>query len=69
VLSWCGRASLLVKQRPVVRIRDLPIAGRVTFLWWRIRWLWCEACERTTPRRTRRTRRASTSLPGSGRIC
>lgn len=44
---WCGRASLLIKDRPVVRIRDLPIAGRVTFLRWRKRRLWSEACERT----------------------
>lgn len=44
---WCARASLLVKDRPVVRIRDLPVAGRVTFLRWRKRRFWCEACERT----------------------
>jgi transposase len=44
---WCGRASLRVKDRPVVRIRDLSIAGRVTFLRWRKRRLWCEGCERT----------------------
>jgi transposase len=44
---WCGRASLLVKERPVVRIRDLSVAGRVTFLRWRKRRFWCEACERT----------------------
>lgn len=44
---WCGRASLLVKDRPVVRIRELPIAGRVTFLRWRKRRLWCDGCERT----------------------
>jgi hypothetical protein len=29
-----GRASLDVKERPVVRVRDLPIAGRVTHLVW-----------------------------------
>jgi transposase len=45
--GWCGRASLTVKDRPVVRIRDLAIAGRVTFLRWRKRRYWCEACERT----------------------
>jgi transposase len=44
---WCGRASLVVKDRPVVRIRDLPVVGRVTFLRWRKRRYWCEACERT----------------------
>jgi transposase len=44
---WCARASLVVKDRPVVRVRDLSIAGRVTFLRWRKRRYWCEACERT----------------------
>jgi transposase len=44
---WCGRGSLTVKDRPVVRVRDLPIAGRVTFLRWRKRRYRCEACERT----------------------
>jgi transposase len=44
---WCGRASLTVKDRPVVRVRDLPVAGRVTFLRWRKRRYRCEACERT----------------------
>jgi transposase len=33
----CGRASVDVKDRPVVRVRDLPIAGRVTYLVWRKR--------------------------------
>ena len=31
----CGRASLDVKERPRVRVRDLPLAGRVTHLVWR----------------------------------
>jgi transposase len=44
---WCGRASLAVKDRPVVRVRDLSIAGRVTFLRWRKRRCGCEGCERT----------------------
>jgi len=44
---WCGRASLAVKDPPVVRVRDLSIAGRVTFLRWRKRRYWCEVCERT----------------------
>jgi transposase len=44
---WCGRASLNVKDRPVVRVRDLPVAGRVTFLRWRKRRYRCEACQRT----------------------
>jgi transposase len=44
---WCGRGSLTVKDRDVVRIRDLPIAGRLTYLLWRKRRYRCEACERT----------------------
>ncbi|MBV8712211.1 MAG: ISL3 family transposase, partial [Solirubrobacterales bacterium] len=44
---WCGRSSLKVKDRPVVRIRDLPVAGRVTWLLWRKRRFYCEACGRT----------------------
>ncbi|MBV9003215.1 MAG: ISL3 family transposase [Solirubrobacterales bacterium] len=44
---WCGRGSLKVKDRPVVRIRDLPVAGRVTWLLWRKRRFYCEACGRT----------------------
>ena len=44
---WCGRASLTVKDRPVVRVRDLPLAGRATVLCWRKRRYRCDACERT----------------------
>jgi transposase len=44
---WCGRGSLTVKDRHGVRIRDLPIAGRLTFLLWRKRRYFCEGCERT----------------------
>jgi transposase len=44
---WCGHGSLLVKDRPVVRIRDLPVGGRVMWLLWRKRRFWCEGCERT----------------------
>jgi transposase len=36
-----------VKERPVVRIRDLPVAGRVTWLLWRKRRFHCERCGRT----------------------
>jgi transposase len=60
----CGRASLEVKDRPRVRVRDLPIAGRVTHLVWRKRRYRCEGCERTfteshpeLPARQRVTRR------------
>lgn len=44
---WCGRVSLKVKDRPVVRVRDLPVGGRVTWLLWRKRRFYCEACGRT----------------------
>lgn len=44
---WCGRGSLKVKDRPVVRVRDLPVAGRVTWLLWRKRRFDCESCGRT----------------------
>jgi transposase len=44
---WCGHGSVHVKDRPVVRVRDLPVAGRVTWLLWRKRRFYCEACGRT----------------------
>jgi zinc-finger of transposase IS204/IS1001/IS1096/IS1165/Transposase len=60
----CGRASLDVKDRPRVRVRDLPIAGRVTHLVWRKRRYPCAACGWTfteshpeLPARQRVTRR------------
>jgi transposase len=40
----CGRGSCEVKERPLVRVRDLPIAGRRTFLVWRKRRFRCRAC-------------------------
>jgi transposase len=43
----CGRGSLTVKDRPVVRVRDLPVAGRPTWLVWRKRRLCCEGCRHT----------------------
>jgi transposase len=43
----CGRAALEVKERPVVRVRDLPIAGRTTQLRWRKRRFQCQRCGRT----------------------
>jgi transposase len=60
----CARASVEVKDRPRVRVRDLPIAGRVTRLVWRKRRYRCAACGRTfteshpeLPGRQRVTRR------------
>jgi transposase len=46
-LPDCGRSSVEVKDRPVVRVRDLPIAGRVTYLVWRKRRYHCRGCGRT----------------------
>jgi transposase len=43
----CGRGSCEVKERPLVRVRDLPIAGRRTFLVWRKRRFRCRVCGRT----------------------
>jgi transposase len=60
----CGSGSVDVKERPVVRVRDLPIAGRVTRLVWRKRRYRCRGCGRTftethpeLPARQRVTRR------------
>ena len=60
----CGRASCEVKDRPLVRVRDLPIAGRRTFLVWRKRRFRCRVCGCTfteryeeLPSRQRVTRR------------
>jgi transposase len=43
----CGGSELRVKERPRVRVRDLPIAGRVTRLVWRKRRYRCSDCART----------------------
>jgi zinc-finger of transposase IS204/IS1001/IS1096/IS1165 len=60
----CGRASVDVKDRPPVRVRDLPLAGRVAHLVWRKRRYRCAGCGRTftathpeLPARQRVTRR------------
>jgi transposase len=67
----CGRASLDVKDRPRVRVRDLPFAGRGTHLVWRKRRYRCAACGRTfteshpeLPARQRVTRRFRRHLLG-----
>jgi transposase len=64
VCLHCGRASLEVKERPWVRVRDLPVAGRRTDLVWRKRRFVCRPCGRTfteqhpeLPSRQRVTRR------------
>jgi transposase len=43
----CGGSELRVKERPRVRVRDLPMAGRVTSLVWRKRRYRCTDCART----------------------
>jgi hypothetical protein len=60
----CGRGSCEVKERPLVRVRDLPIAGRRAFLVWRKRRFRCRVCAHTfterheeLPSRQRVTRR------------
>src|SRR5947209_1927862 len=40
----CGRGGCEVKERPLVRVRDLPIAGRRTFLVWCKRRFRCCFC-------------------------
>jgi transposase len=46
LLPQCGRGSIDVKDRPVVQVRDLPIAGRVTYLVWCNRRYRCRRCGR-----------------------
>jgi transposase len=43
----CGGSELRVKERPRVRVRDLPIAGTLTRLVWRKRRYCCWECGRT----------------------
>jgi transposase len=44
ICPHCARASVEVKERPRVRVRDLPIAGRQTHLCWRKRRFRCRPC-------------------------
>ena len=43
----CGGRELVIKERPVVGVRDLPVAGRVMRLLWRKRRWSCRGCGRT----------------------
>ena len=43
----CGGQETQIKERPVVGVRDLPLAGRVTRLVWRKRRWRCRGCGRT----------------------
>src|SRR6266705_10762 len=60
----CGGTDLEVKERPRVRVRDLPLAGRRVTLVWRKRRFRCRRCRRSfseshasLPSRQRVTRR------------
>jgi transposase len=57
----CGRGSLTIKDRPMVRVRDLPVAGRATYLLWRKRRWRCVGCERTFTETIPSCRRGSAS--------
>ena len=46
----CGVLTTRVKDRPVVRLKDLPASGQAVHLWWRKRRLMCG--EPACPRRT-----------------
>lgn len=43
----CRSQALEVKERPLVRLRDLPLAGRAAFLHWRKRRYRCRACAKS----------------------
>jgi transposase len=43
----CARPSAEIKERPLVRVRDLPLAGRRTTLCWRKRRYRCQDCRRS----------------------
>lgn len=65
----CGRGSPEIKERPLVRFRDLPIGGRKADLLWRKRRYLCRGCERSfteahpeLPSRQRVTRRFRSAL-------
>ena len=38
----CGVFSGMVKDRPVMRLKDLPVSGQAVELWWRKRRLICD---------------------------
>src|SRR3954471_22162357 len=46
----CGVLSSVVKDRPLMQVKDLPACGQTVELWWRQRRLWCR--ERLCPRRS-----------------
>jgi transposase len=46
----CGGAELALKDRPLMRVKDLPACGQTVELWWRKRRLRCR--EWLCPRRS-----------------
>jgi transposase len=69
VCPRCGGVEVRIKERPRVRVRDLPIAGHLTRLVWRKRRYRCADCGRTftethpqLPARQRVTARFRTRL-------
>lgn len=44
---FCGGPRIEVKERPRVRVRDLPLAGRSVILFWRKRRFRCRRCARS----------------------
>ena len=62
---WCGRGSLVLKERDRMRVRDLPFAGRMTYLLWRKRRCDARDASGRSPRLIRSCPRASGSAPAS----
>ena len=60
----CGVVTSVIKDRPVMRVRDLPASGQIVELWWRKRRLVC--AEPPCPRKT--FTQASTAVRPRGRV-
>jgi hypothetical protein len=60
----CGVFSGTVKDRPWMRLKDLPVSGQAVELWWRKRRLICE--EGLCPRRSFTQVSAAVRPPGAG---
>jgi transposase len=60
----CGTESARVKDRPLARIRDLPVADQQVALWWRKRRLVCS--QRSCPRMS--FTQATTEIPPRSRL-
>jgi transposase len=60
----CGVVTSVIKDRPVMRVRDLPASGQIVELWWRKRRLVC--AEPLCPRKT--FTQASTAVRPRARV-